>query len=111
MSRSIATSKRRRQMTINSKLATKSRQKADESAIDPTLDFGRSVRVVGPVSMRDPEIDPHAINRRGELGKPLFNWMFNTVSNDPISRMSFPTHASDQQALVMNAIGRGARGK
>ena len=51
------------------------------------------------------------MNRRGELGKPLFNWMFNTVANDPISRMSFATHAHDQKALIINAIGRRSGGK
>jgi reductive dehalogenase len=76
------------------------------------LNLGNSVRIVGEVSMRDPEQDPHAINRRGELGKPMYNWYYNTVSNDPISRMAFATHAPEPRGLVSTATGgRNARGK
>ncbi len=92
-------------MVLKQREETEVQQGTPECAIDATIDLGRSVRVVGPVSMRDPEIDPHAMNRRGELGKPLYNWIFNTVSNDPISRMAFATHAHDVKALVSSALG------
>ena len=49
------------------------------------------MRVVGPVVNVDTDDLPHPKNQRGELGKALFNWYRNTVSKDPLTRVSRPT--------------------
>ena len=43
-------------------------------------DFGRSARVVGQWDSVPASESPHEKNKRGELGKPLFNWYFNRTS-------------------------------
>jgi hypothetical protein len=52
--------------------------------------LGRSARVVGPWESVDAATTPHEKNKRGELGKPLFNWYFNRTPKDPLARISFP---------------------
>ena len=64
---------------------------------DPSNGFpppylGRSVKFVGPHANVDMNQSPHPKNARGELGKPLFNWYRNTVSHDPLTRVSAPNH-------------------
>ena len=85
--------------------------KSEEGYIRPPGYLGRSVKVVGPIRPLDPADDPHAQNRRGELGKPLFNWYFNTISKDPISRMGFLTHAADKEALLSTIVGQAKLGQ
>ena len=50
-------------------------------------DLGRSVRVVGRWESVDASNTPHEKNKRGELGKPLFNWYFNRTPKDIPCRM------------------------
>src|SRR5215212_5913168 len=52
----------------------------------PPPDLGPSVHVVGTVVNVHPDETPHPRVRRGEMGKVLFNYGRNVVSNDPIAR-------------------------
>jgi hypothetical protein len=54
---------------------------------------------------------PHPKNQRGELGKPLFNWYRNTVSKDPLTRVSAPNHFADRRHFLVNVINRSTSGK
>ena len=82
----------------------------EEGYLRPPDYLGRSVRVVGPQHSPDPYDDPHAKNRRGELGRPLYHWYFNTISRDPLSRMGFNTHNADPKNLLTSVISRAPRG-
>src|SRR4030095_6908369 len=62
--------------------------------------LGRSVRIVGPVANSDMTQTPHPKNSRGELGKALFNWYRNTISRDPLTRVSAPNHFADQRNFL-----------
>src|SRR5688572_1693671 len=73
--------------------------------------LGRSVRLVGPHVNVDMNQSPHPKNQRGELGKPLFNWYRNTVSNDPLTRVSAPNHFADSRHFLTNLINRSTKGK
>src|SRR5438093_441164 len=73
-------------------------------------DLGRTVRVVGPVVNVDPNQGPHPKNSRGELGKPLFNWYRNTVSKDPLTRVSAPNHFADSRHFLTNVTNRAPKG-
>ena len=53
---------------------------------------------------------PHEKNKRGELGKPLFNWYFNRTPKDALSRISFPQSAADRRHTLQNAVGRAPKG-
>lgn len=68
-----------------------------QANIPPPPYLGRSVRIVGPVVNVDMNQSPHPKNQRGELGKPLFNWYHNTVSKDPLTRVSAPNHFADRR--------------
>ncbi len=72
--------------------------------------LGRSVRVVGPWESVDAANTPHEKNKRGELGKPLFNWYFNRTSKDPLSRISFPQSSADRRNTLQSAVTRASRG-
>jgi reductive dehalogenase len=73
--------------------------------------FGRSVRVVGRWESVDASNTPHEKNKRGELGKPLFNWYFNRTPKDALSRISFPQSAADKRHTLQNVVGRAPKGK
>src|SRR5919106_1778502 len=73
-------------------------------------DLGRSARVVGPWESVDAATTPHEKNKRGELGKPLFNWYFNRTPKDPLARISFPQSAADRRHTLQNAVRRAPRG-
>src|SRR4051812_46901850 len=73
--------------------------------------LGRSVRVVGPVANVDPKQMPHPMNQRGELGKALYNWRHNTISNDPITRIVFENHCADRAHVLNSAMRRIPKGK
>src|SRR5574341_2483718 len=73
--------------------------------------LGRSVRIVGPHQNDDMHQSPHPKNARGELGKPLFNWYRNTVSKDPLTRVSAPNHFADRRHFLTNVINRSSDGK
>ena len=73
--------------------------------------LGRSVRIVGPHVNVDMNQSPHPKNQRGELGKPLFNWYRNTVSKDPLTRVSAPNHFADRRQFLTTVINRDTKGK
>jgi hypothetical protein len=73
--------------------------------------LGRSVRIVGPHVNVDMNQSPHPKNARGELGKPLFNWYRNTVSKDPLTRVSAPNHFADRRQFLTTVINRETKGK
>ncbi len=72
--------------------------------------LGRTVRVVGPVVNVETSQLPHPKNQRGELGKALFNWYRNTVSKDPLTRVSAPNHFADRRHFLTNIINRAPKG-
>jgi reductive dehalogenase len=88
----------------------------DERVIPLTVvpgspNLGRTVRVVGEVVNVDTNQLPHPKNQRGELGKALFNWYHNTVSKDPLTRVSAPNHFADKRHFITNVINRAPKGK
>src|ERR687887_182686 len=74
-------------------------------------DLGRTVRVVGPVNNVDTSQLPHPKNQRGELGTALFNWYNNTVSKDPLTRVSAPNHFADRRHFLTNITNRAPKGQ
>src|SRR5918994_3006091 len=82
-----------------------------KAGVPPPPYLGRTVRIVGPVVNVDMNQSPHPKNQRGELGKPLFNWYHNTVSKDPLTRVSAPNHFSDRRNFGATVINRAATGK
>jgi len=72
--------------------------------------LGRTVRVVGPVVNVDTNQLPHPKNQRGELGKALFNWYHNTVSKDPLTRVSAPNHNADRRNFLTTVVNRAPKG-
>jgi reductive dehalogenase len=85
--------------------------KRADSKIPPPPYLGRSVRIVGPVVNVDMSQSPHPKNQRGELGKPLFNWYHNTVSKDPLTRVSAPNHFADRRHFISTVINQANKGK
>jgi len=77
----------------------------------PTPYLGRSVRIVDKVVNVDMSQSPHPKNSRGELGKPLFNWYNNTVSKDPLTRVTAPNHFADRRHFLSNVINQAAKAK
>src|SRR5215211_169425 len=73
--------------------------------------LGRTVKVVGTVVNVDTNQLPHPKNQRGELGKPLFNWYHNTVSKDPLTRVSAPNHFADRRHFLSSIINQATKGK
>ena len=80
------------------------------SAQFPTPNLGRSVRVVGPHVNVDMNQSPHPKNARGELGKPLFNWYRNTISRDPLTRVSAPNHFADRRHFLPSVLTQAPKG-
>jgi reductive dehalogenase len=76
----------------------------------PTPYLGRSVRIVDKVVNVDMKQSPHPKNQRGELAKPLFNWYHNTVSKDPLTRVSAPNHFADRRHFLSTVINQAAKG-
>src|SRR5215831_10105342 len=72
--------------------------------------LGRSVRIVGPVANVDMNETPHPKNSRGELGKALFNWYRNTISRDPLTRVSAPNHFADQRNFLASVVTQAPKG-
>ena len=73
--------------------------------------LGRSVRIVGPVINVDPKKLPHPMNQRGELGRALYNWRHNTISEDPMGRVDFENHSADRNHVLPSAMRRLTKGK
>ena len=78
---------------------------------EPLPYLGRSVRVVGDWKSVDAGETPHEKNKRGELGKPLFNWYFNRTSQDPIGRTATASSAADPRNTIEHVIAHAPRGK
>src|SRR5262245_25229853 len=76
----------------------------------PPPSLGRSVRIVGPVANVDVNQTPHPKNSRGELGKALFNWYRNTISRDPLNRVSAPNHFADQRNFLASVVNQAPKG-
>jgi reductive dehalogenase len=103
-------------MAVTEKLATTPANDAvstqgGRANTPPPPYLGRSVRFVGPHVNVDMNQSPHPKNQRGELGKPLFNWYRNTVSQDPLTRVSAPNHFADRRQFLANVINRSGKGK
>jgi len=79
--------------------------------IPPPPYLGRSVRIVGPVANVDMKQSPHPKNRRGELGKALFNYYRNTISKDPLTRVAAPNHFADARNFLTTVVNRPNKGK
>ena len=79
-------------------------------AIPPAPNLGRTVRKVDLVVNVDTSQLPHQKNQRGELGKALFNWYRNTVSKDPLTRVSAPNHFADRRHYLITAVGQAPKG-
>ena len=77
----------------------------------PTPYLGRTARIVGPVENVDTNQMPHPKNSRGELGVALFNWYNNTVSNDPLERVSSHNHTADKRNVFNAMMSRTPKGK
>src|SRR5262249_60512378 len=73
--------------------------------------LGRSVRIVGPVANVDTNQTPHPKTSRGELAKALFNWYRNTISRDPLNRVSAPNHFADQRNFLASVLHQPPNGK
>src|SRR5437899_12805282 len=73
--------------------------------------LGRSVRIVGPVANVDMNQSPHPKNQRGDLGKALFNWYRNTISRDPLTRVSPPNHFADRRHFLPPVIHPASNGE
>jgi reductive dehalogenase len=73
--------------------------------------LGRSVRIVGPVVNVEMSQTPHPKNSRGELGKALFNWYRNTISRDPLTRVSAPNHFADRRHFLPSVLTQAPKGK
>ncbi len=81
-----------------------------EHSAFPAPDLGRTVHVVGPVVNVDPQTLPHPMNQRGELGKALYNWRHNTISNDPLVRIAFDNHSADRNHVINTVMRRFPKG-
>lgn len=77
----------------------------------PPPDYGPSVRVVGPVINIDMNKSPHPMNARGELGKALFNYQHNTISRDPLTRVTAPNHFNDKRNFIATVVNVASKGK
>jgi hypothetical protein len=72
--------------------------------------LGRSVKVVGDWRSVDAAQTPHEKNKRGELGKPLFNWYFNRTSHDPLGRTATAASSADQRNTIEHALSHAPLG-
>src|SRR5437588_9293291 len=88
----------------------------DRPKYDPAVDqdfpppnLGPSVHVVGTVVNVHPDETPHPRVRRGEMGKVLFNYGRNVVSNDPIGRTN-SNRARVKANVFTDVLRRGPAG-
>ena len=105
-------------MALTLEKTTKPMNGTNGAAHDPAVTdlppppyLGRSVRIVGPHVNVDMNQSPHPKNARGELGKPLFNWYRNTISRDPLTRVSAPNHFADQRNFLASVVNQAPKGK
>ena len=88
--------------------------KKDKRVLDelPVLpNYGRTAEVVGPVINVNTEQMPHPKTIRGELGKAAFNWYRNTVSKDPLTRVTSSSHCADKRNFLTSVMGDSVKGK
>ncbi|MGE3912302.1 MAG: reductive dehalogenase domain-containing protein [Chloroflexota bacterium] len=83
---------------------------APDGTLRMVPDLGRTVRVVGTVTNVDTNDLPHPKNIRGELGKALFNWYRNTVSKDPLTRVTDSNHFADKNNFLNTPVGAAPKG-
>lgn len=81
------------------------------SGAQPLPYLGRSVRIVGDWNSVDAAETPHEKNKRGELGKPLYNWYFNRTSRDPLGRIATGNGSADRHNTIEHVIATAPRGK
>ncbi|MEE8518848.1 MAG: reductive dehalogenase domain-containing protein, partial [Dehalococcoidia bacterium] len=81
------------------------------AAAQPLPYLGRSVRVVGDWRSVDSSETPHEKNKRGELGKPLYNWYFNRTSRDPLGRIATANTSADRHNTIEHVIANAPRGR
>jgi reductive dehalogenase len=77
----------------------------------PPPNLGRSVHVIGPVININMDKSPHPMNARGELGKALFNYQHNTISHDPLTRVTAPNHFNDKRNFIATVVNQTSKGK
>ena len=77
----------------------------------PARYLGRSVLVVGPQDSPDPHDDPHAKNRRGELGPTAQNYYFNRFYKDHLSRVGSNLGTGDPRTVLTGVLSRSGKGK
>src|SRR5207244_10656713 len=65
----------------------------------------------GPVSRVTTEQMPHPKTIRGELGKAAFNWYRNTVSKDPLTRVTSSSHSADKRNYLTSVLGDSVKGE
>jgi reductive dehalogenase len=87
----------------------KASQELDELPVLPN--YGRTAEVVGPVINVNTEQMPHPKTIRGELGKAAFNWYRNTVSKDPLTRVTSSSHCADKRNFLTSVMGDSVVGK
>jgi hypothetical protein len=75
----------------------------------PPPDLGPSVHVVGTVVNVHPDETPHPRVRRGEMGRVLFNYGRNVVSNDPLARTN-SNRCRDRGNVFTDVLRRGPSG-
>jgi hypothetical protein len=63
------------------------------------------LKVLGPVVNVDPETLP-SHESAWELGKALYNWRHNTISNDPLVRIAFDNHSADRNHVINTVMRR-----
>ena len=85
-------------------------QNGSEEARPPYPYLGRSVRQVGSWESVDAAQTPHEKNKRGELGKPLFNWYHNRTSRDPLGRIATANASADRRNTLGTVIGTAGKG-
>jgi len=87
-------------------IETKERQEI----VRPEHYLGRGIRVIGPQESPDPHDDPHAKNRRGELGKTAQDYYFNRFYKDPLNRMGTNQGNNDWKNVLVAVLGRSQKG-
>jgi epoxyqueuosine reductase QueG len=85
-------------------------QDVQQGGRGPLPPLGRSVRVVGELTSVDYRQTPHPKNSRGELGVPLYNWYTNSISQDPLGRISSDRHSADPRNVVLSSVGKAKKG-
>src|SRR5438067_5130004 len=77
-----------------------------DPGVPPPPSLGRSVRYVDRVENVDMNQSPHPKNARGELGKALFNYQHNTISRDPLTRVTAPNHFNDKRNFIATVVNQ-----